>query len=245
VTHFDVAPGTTLVKTGAGAVNASNQSLGNGSTLQVDGGTVNLQGTINAFNGAANGGNAVVNNTGTLNVTGAISGGVTVNSGGTLKGSGTVGATTVNTGGFLAPGTSPGTITTGNLTLAGTLQEEILSLASYDITVANGTVDLTGGTLSLTLLDPSLLVVGDKLFIIQNDGGDAVVGTFTGLADNAVFNIGPTQFQITYDADFGSLAMDGGNDVALLVLVPEPGSFTALLGGLGLLTGLRRFRRRG
>jgi len=58
-------------------------------------------------------------NAGTLVVNGSIANSaVTVNSGGTLAGTGTVGATTIASGGTLAPGNSPGTITVqGNLAL--------------------------------------------------------------------------------------------------------------------------------
>jgi fibronectin-binding autotransporter adhesin len=244
VGRLTVAPGTTFVKNGGGTLTAANQSLGNGGTLQINAGTVNLQGTTAASAGAANGGGVVVNGTATLNIAGAISGAVTVNSGGTLGGIGSVGATTIASGGILAPGNSPGTITTGNLVLNGTLQEEIASALSYDITVVNGTVDLTGGTLSLAVLNPSQLQIGDKLFIVQNDGADLITGTFAGLADNATFTTNGIEFQITYDADFATLGLDGGNDVALAVLVPEPNSFVALIGGLGVLACARRFRRR-
>src|SRR5262249_9935588 len=56
-------------------------------------------------------------NAGTLIVNGLIANStMTVNSGGTLAGTGTVGATTINSGGTFAPGNSPGTMTVaGNL----------------------------------------------------------------------------------------------------------------------------------
>ena len=38
-------------------------------------------------------------------------------------------------------------------------------------------------------------------------------------------------------------AADAGNDVTLTA-IPEPGSAVSLLGGLGCLVGLQRFRRR-
>lgn len=68
-----------------------------------------------------------------------------VNNGGTLKGSGTLGATTVNAGGTFATGNSPGCITTDALTLTAgsTFQQEITGTTpctQYDRTTVNGTV---------------------------------------------------------------------------------------------------------
>ena len=67
-------------------------------------------------------------NGGTLIVNGSIVAPVTVNSGGTLGGTGTIANTvTVNSGGTIAPGTSPGILNTGTLTLTAgsTLTVEI------------------------------------------------------------------------------------------------------------------------
>ena len=56
---------------------------------------------------------------GRLDVTGSIPGPVVVNAGGTLGGTGTIAGVSVNAGGTLAPGLSPGITNTGNLVLAG------------------------------------------------------------------------------------------------------------------------------
>jgi autotransporter-associated beta strand protein len=84
-----VTPTGTLIKTGAGTLTAASQSIGEGGILQVDGGTVNLNGTVGAFNGNAPGtassGSVVVNATGLVNVNGSITGAVTLNNRGTLS----------------------------------------------------------------------------------------------------------------------------------------------------------------
>ena len=88
---------------------------------------------------------------------------------------------------------------------------------------------------------------GDALFLINNDGLDAVTGTFAGMAEGATvpltFNANTYNFTITYQAEyFGSNVGPVGNDVALVMPVPEPTSLGLL--GLAALTLLGRRRRR-
>jgi len=49
----------------------------------------------------------------------------------------------------------------------------------------------------------STSVVGDKFTIIQNDGSDAVVGTFAGLAEGATITQGGVTFTISYKGGTG------------------------------------------
>jgi len=69
-------------------------------------------------------------------------------------------------------------------------------------------------------------------------------GVATSLAQGSTFSVGGQFFQISYRAEGGVFDAGAGlgNDVALMA-VPEPAGFTSLLGGLGLLVALRRFRR--
>ena len=81
---------------------------------------------------------------------------------------------------------------------------------------------------------------GNLLFILLNDGSDAIGGSFSGLAQNdIVANYGGFDWRISYSADSVGNSFTGGNDIALMA-VPEPGA--ALLGGLGMLALLRRRR---
>src|SRR5207247_10558837 len=97
--------------------------------------------------------------TGTLLVNGSVTSNVTVASGATLGGSGTVNSAntvTVNSGGHLAPGTSPGILNSGNLTLASgsNFDAELNGTTvgtQYDQQNVTGTVALGGATLNLTL----------------------------------------------------------------------------------------------
>ena len=149
-----------LIKTGTGTLTLSNTNTYSGAT------------TVNS-------GKLVVN--GQLFETT-----VTVNGGGTLGGDGKVPATTVQSGGVLSPGDSPGTLTAGSLSLAtgSTFNEELggtTAGAQYDQTVipASGTVALDSPTLNISFLGGFLPTVGQQFTIINNQGGSSVMGTFS------------------------------------------------------------------
>jgi len=137
-----------------------------------------------------------------------------------LLGNGTVGHVTLNGSGIsLAPGNSPGLLTSSNLDASGgngTLEIELNGTSagsSYDQINVRGSVNLTGLKLSGTLGFTS--AVGDQFTLINNDGSDAVTGTFTGLAQNGKLYLGGELFQINY-------AGGSGNDVVLTRLVTPP-----------------------
>jgi autotransporter-associated beta strand protein len=157
------------------------------------------------FAGACTYTDATIITAGTLLVTGSIgaASGITVNSGGTLAGSGIVGAVTVNTGGTVFPGTNAtttGMLTTGaitfntgaafNVTLNGNAPG-----TGYD-QLSSSSITLGGSTLNVTLgFTPT---VGTSFTIIHNSGNASVSGTFNGLAEGATFAVGTETFQITY-----------------------------------------------
>jgi fibronectin-binding autotransporter adhesin len=186
---------------------------------------------------------------GLLKITGSLgNSAVSVNNTGTLGGTGTIaGSVTVNTGGTLAPGNSLGVLGTGELTLAG---GSVLSIEANGTTVSTqyDQVNVTGGVSIAGNLAVALgytPTLGDNLFIINNDGSDAVGGGFANLGvGNTVdlaFNSVVYRFAVSYTGDFGSRSTTGGNDVVLTnVLVPEP-STLALIAFSAL--GLTRRRR--
>ena len=147
---------------------------------------------------------------GTLVLTGSLTGPVQVYTGATLKGTGTIGGTvTVDAGGTIAPGLSPGQINTGNLVLAGTAQFEILGPTpgtQYDNINVTGTVTLTGSTLQL--IGSYVPVPGDVFRLIANDGLDAVTGTFNGLPEGSTITFNGVPLRLQY-------AGGTGNDVVL------------------------------
>ena len=114
----------------------------------------------------------------------------------------------------------------------------------YDQLRVNGGVTLNGGNLVANFIGGAYST-GDLLFLLLNDGTDAIGGTgiFSGLAQDAfVVNYGGYDWKISYNADSVSNTFAGaanGNDIALMA-VPE--TSTALLGGIGALLLLRRRR---
>ncbi len=153
-------PVNSLIKTGAGTLTLSNTNTYFGST------------TVNS-------GKLVIN--GQLLDTA-----VTVSGGGTLGGDGKVPATTVQSGGVLSPGDSPGTLTAGSLSLAtgSTFNEELGGTTAgtqYDQTVipAMGTVALDSPTVNISFLGGFLPTVGQQFTIINNQSGSRVIGTFS------------------------------------------------------------------
>ena len=175
------------VQVGGGTLNLNGAAVGNAITFNSGSitnganfaGTLNIQaatngsgvvagtGTLTNAGGSTLGGTIVVNDTGVLRNNGTVTGEVTVESGGTLSGSGAFTAVTVQQGGILSPGNSPGVQTyTGSLTLnAGSIwvqqifsDEAVISsgensgLRGYDTIVltgdelGNASLDLTGAT---------------------------------------------------------------------------------------------------
>ncbi|HMP03375.1 MAG TPA: PEP-CTERM sorting domain-containing protein [Gemmatales bacterium] len=132
--------------------------------------------------------------------------------------------------GDLRPGNSPGLVSFGGDLLLGdtaTLYIELGGLgpgSQYDALDVTGAVHLAGG-LDIRLIDGFIPTAGNLFVLIENQGSDAVEGTFAGLAEGATFYADGHQFQITYQGGTG-------NDV-VLTAVPEPTTL-ALVGLMGL-----------
>jgi outer membrane autotransporter protein len=164
----------------------------------VEGGTLRISGQLTSPTVTVNGGTLAVD--GTV----AATNGVTVNSGGTLGGAGTVATTTINPGGTLAPGNSIGTITiAGNLTFVGAGNYLVeVSPTSADRTNVTGTAALSGTLRAVG--SGGLFTVGTRYTVLNAVGG--LSGTFGSLAIAGDF--GATRPHIEYDASNVYLVLD-------------------------------------
>ena len=149
---------------------------------------------------------------GTLRVTGSVTGSpVTVNNGATLGGTGTIaGAVTVNAGGAIAPGSSPGTLTVGSLTLlAG-------SILTYELAtpgvVGGGVNDLIDVTGNLTL-DGAINVTPLAGFAI----GSYRLMNYGGALTNNTLDFGTMPTGFAYQLQTAVVGQ-----VNLVVLTPTP-----------------------
>jgi uncharacterized protein with beta-barrel porin domain len=150
-------------------------------------------------------------NGGTLAVNGNLAAAslLTVNSGGILGGSGTVGVTAIN-GGTLAPGNSIGTLTIGSLTMtaAATYLVQVDGTLA-DKAIITGTAAIAGKV----AVDPLARVTSTTTYTIIN------AGTLTGTFDTVTFtNNFARNARLTYV----------GNDVLLTL---DPGLLTPILPG--------------
>jgi autotransporter-associated beta strand protein len=183
------------VISGAGAFN----KYGPGTTLTLTGNNTYTGGTGVAF--------------GTLLINGQQPAGpVFVQPNGTLGGIGRVGnLSTFANGPTVSPGASPGRLTSGNVFLGANsiFRVELdgpTPGATHDQLRALGTVNLGGAELQATLnFIPTL---GQPLVIIDNDGVDAVVDQFKGLAEGDTLRVNQIPFVVSYKGG-------DGNDVTL------------------------------
>ena len=163
-------------------------------------------------------------NAGTLDIIGSQpSSAITVN-GGTLLGVGTTGPVTM-AGGAITPGTtfvSGGVFNINGLTFTSSAATDSVqiygttpSLSGYDQLNVTGAVSLGNATLAVSVGGSFTPTIGDVFTIINNDGADAVTGTFNGLPEASVFAASGFNFRVSYVGGTG-------NDVTLTAVAATP-----------------------
>jgi autotransporter-associated beta strand protein len=196
-----------LTKSGAGTLNLSADNTYTGTT-KVDGGTLRIDGS-------------------------QASSAVTVNSGATLGGIGTVGSIAA-AGGTVNPGdAAPGILVdSGNAKLGADATSSnskfVVELdgstpgngtGKYSQLQVGGTINLSGVTLSGTLGPDFTPTLGSTYTIIDNTGSAAISGTFAGQAQGSIILISGTPFSISYT---------GGTNDHSVVLTEKDASTTTV-----------------
>jgi|GEM_PF-1882436 len=167
--------------TGTGTVQLNNLNVSNGD-YDLNGLTTEVATIANFYDGATLGGNGNI-----------------------------VGALNMNAGSFIAPGTSPGIVGSGDLILenGATFDAEVNGPTpgtDYDQVEVTGAVTINDATLNL--IGGYANEVGDEIILISNDDTDPITGTFTGLIEGASVNFGDYNGTISYVGG-------DGNDVVL------------------------------
>src|SRR2546426_1142451 len=205
--------GFVLTVGGAGNTTISSTAISGTGGLTKDGaGTLTLSAS-NTYTGTT------TVSAGTLLVNGSQGSSAVSLNGGTLGGTGTVGAiASTGSGGSVTPGVGVGILTSGNVNWSSGSPGFVVQLngatarTGYDPPHGTGSVDLCSATLSGTLgFSPPN---GTSFTIINNDGGDAVIGTFAGLPEGSTVVLSGQSLQISYVGGTG-------NDVVLSVVAPN------------------------
>jgi VCBS repeat-containing protein/autotransporter-associated beta strand protein len=194
-----------LVKTGTGTLTLAGVNTYTGTTT-VSAGTLAISPDSTPTAGVLNGSGA---------------GAVTVSSGATLAGSGTINsALFVDNGATLSPGiagTNNGVgklAVNGNLRINGTLVADIKGATTagtdYDQVAVTGTVEFNGGPLTVNLASGYTPVLNNTYVLVDNDGTDAIAGspgTFSSVSEGS--RIGSLQ------ASYKTTVNGSGNDFTL------------------------------
>jgi len=246
--------GNTLTVDGSASTLLSGTLSGNGGLTKVGSGTLVLATPSSSFSG-----NTLVSS-GTMIVTGSIpASSLTVSSGATLAGSGTLGSVSIEDGGTLAPGIMPpGKGGSNNI---ATMQLSSLNLASNSImnfSVNQGTADNIvssggvsfGGNLNLAINGGTYDVNSPLISLFTLTGG-SFSGNFSSVTLSGTSGYSGS---LTYYADLSlwqEWGINSGNTfyanvniaTGTMTLIPEPSDYALL--GLGLLViGYTIIRRR-
>jgi outer membrane autotransporter protein len=191
-------------------------ALSGAGTVDIYSGTTILSADSSGFSGTSE------VHGGTLSVTGMLGGTLNIDDGGELVGTGTVGTTTVASGGTISPGLSGQTGTlnvNGDLTLsAGSIYVLNLDGGSSDLVNVTGTATIGGSNISVSSLDSTLSYKSGQTYTIVS-AATSLTGTFSdtfsGSLADAVNKSAFLDLSTTYDSNNAYLTVaakstDGG-----------------------------------
>lgn len=252
-----------VIKSGSGALRLTGNETYSGSTA-VTGGTLIVNGGISgSLGGITNTSGVSVTSGATLAGGGLVAvapggqvligTGATISPGDNMSGDSPTGLLTISD-----PSGTPASGGTFDLESGGNL---FISLQAFETggsqdpgnngAVADSQLAVAGnitlsGSLTGTLLSGFTANPGDLFFIILNQGTNPVQGTFAGNPSTVTF-IGGGQtvtFDVGYNGNSTNNTFIGGNDVVLMVAIPEPGGSALCLVSLSFLVICRHRRRR-
>jgi autotransporter-associated beta strand protein len=205
-----------VIKNSSGAGTVSLTKAGAGTQILSGANTYNGSTTVNAGTLLVNGTNS---GTGTVTVaSGAVFGGTGSNAS----------AVIVNSGGVLQGGAG---LASGTLSLGGNLT--LSSGSTIQLALSNS------GSSTLARSGGSWSFATNEKFTFLDLG--ATTGTYT-LITGLASNPGEAGWTITNSGWVGNFSYNAGSINLAVTAVPEPGAWVSLLGGCGVLLGLRRRR---
>jgi outer membrane autotransporter protein len=193
----------TTIRVGDGTQAGAGFSATIGSVLEGRGGLVKTDLGKLILSGASTYTGPTSVNAGILEVDGSLVSAVTVNGGGRLEGTGTVGGLSIMNGGVVLPGDAIGTLNVnGNVAFAAgsTYQVEVNAAGQGSKIIATGKATLNGGTVQVTA-DPGTYNASLRYTILTSNGG--VSGTFASLSATSNFSTGSVFLTpaLSYDAN--------------------------------------------
>lgn len=171
-----------------------------------------------------------------------LAGSFTVNDGALLQGNGTIGGLSLVSGGTLAPGNSIGTINVaGDLSFGpGSIYAvEVDGTGASDLTAATGRIDLTGGTVNVSLLPGATPPLAPSTSYTVLTGASGVFGSFDSVTESfafldaaLVYQSNAVVLELTRSGTSFASQARTVNQFAVATSLDDPATSTTLFGAL-------------